>query len=369
METGIAPTVEMINGLSEDKEQREWEKEELALSCNLDRRQLDNEDAVQVFEARLNNLLDLQQKNPKKWTLNKIAKTVGVSKATVAARRDLRLNSAGGTVSKPDARRQYDDDLKREAVRLVKDGMPKADVARKLLIHPKAVDRAVNEEKERKAGGPPAKGGKRKKAAARRKEPIEDLAANVGPSELHRRVLEHLGRSPEDYANIQRDARDGARETLEKIFNDDAELLGHAVYGKYLMDFAQELLEERCRPGAEEGVVEEAHGASSPDAGGYEADEALDGAVHVDEPDVAPVSLPTGDRGAIADGDTGVTRLAVAEDGDEARVRVNGFDPEPGHPDRESMAQDDRTRAAEPNLDDRSSPYEKHFGRKREPKK
>jgi hypothetical protein len=365
LEKGIAPPVVMVSGLTEE------EKEELAISSNVDRRQLkDRKVERQVREVRFENMFKLREKNPKKWTLKRIARVIGVSVATVSLRWRERQNSKGENASIVDARQLYGDDLKSEAVRLVEMGMPVADVPRLLPISRKAVERAVKKAKELEAGKAPAKAGKGKKAAAAESaEDIEDIAASDGVPELHRRALERLDLPPKEYACLDEECRDQAQQDIEKISTDDAELVRYDLYGKYLMDFAQELLEQRCRSGAEEDVVEEAPGASSPDAGGYEADEVLDGAVHVDEPDVALVSLPTGDRGAIAEGDTGVTRLAVTEKGDEARARVNGFDPEAGQPDRESMAQDDRTRAAEPNLDDRASPYEKHFGRKGEPKK
>ena len=362
LKKGIVPPVKMVSGLTNE------EKEELAISSNVDRRQLRDPDAEgQIREARLENMFQGREENKKKFTLTRIARATGLSVATVSLRWRARQNSRGENASIGDARQLYGDDLKREAVRLVEMGMPVAAVPRLLPISRKAVERAVKKAKEREACGPPAKSGKGKKtAAAQSAEQIEDIAANNSIPELHRPFLEWLDLDAEKYASLDADCREQAREVIEKVSTDDAELLRYAVYGKYLMDFAHELLEERCRSGADEGVVEEVPGASCPDAGD-EAGEALDGAVHVDEPDIALVSPPAGDRGAIAEGDNGGARLAVAEKGDEARARVNGFDPEAGHPDRESMAQDDRTRAVEPNLDDRSAPYEKYFGRKGEP--
>ncbi len=362
---GIVPPVKMVSGLTNE------EKEELAISSNVDRRQLRDPDVErQVREARLENMLKGRAENKKKFTLTRIARATGLSVATVSLRWRARQNSRGENASIGDARQLYGDDLKSEAVRLVEMGIAKADVARQLCMSPKAVERAVKKAKELEAGKAPAKGGKGKKtAAAQSADEIENSAGVDGDSELYRRALRRLDSPPEEYARLDKDCREQAREEIEKVFTNNAELVRYAVYGKYLRDFAHELLEERCGAGADEGVDEEAAGASSPDAGGYEADEEFDGTVQLVEPDVAPVSLPAGDRAAIAEVNTGGARLAVAEKGDEARVRVNGFDPEAGHPDRESVAQDDRTRAAEPNLDDRSSPYEKHFGRKGEPKK
>jgi hypothetical protein len=365
LKTGIVPPVKMVSGLTNE------EKEELAISSNVDRRQLRDPGVERpVREARLENMFKGRAENKKKFTLTRIARATGLSVATVSLRWRARQNSRGENASIGDARQLYGDDLKSEAVRLVEMGIAKADVARQLCMSPKAVERAVKKAKELEAGKAPAKGGKGKKAAAAQSAgEIEDSAGVNSIPELHRPFLEWLDLDAEKYASLDADCREQAREEIEKVFTNNAELLRYAVYGKYLRDFAHELLEERCGAGADEGVDEEAPGASSPDAGGYEADEEFDVALHVDEPDDAPVSLLAGDRGAIAEGDNGVARLAVAEKGDEARVWVNGFDPEAGHPDRESVAQDDRTRAAEPILDDRSSPYEKHFGRKGEPKK
>jgi len=215
-----------------------------------------------------------------------------------------------------------------------------------------------------------AKGGKgKKKTATRRKEPIEDLAANDSPPEIHQRALEHLDRDAQDYDELHELAEGQTQEAVGDISGSVEDLLYYAIYGRKLAAVADARLEELLRAGGEEDVVEEAPGSSSPDAGGYEGAEVLDGTMPYIEPDGVLVSPPNDDRGVIAEGDTSIARLAVAEDGDEARIRVNGFESEPGLADRDPMTRDDRPRAVEPNLGDRSSPYERYFGRKGEPKK
>ena len=325
METGIAPAVEMIKGLSEDEKQREWEKEELALSRNLDRRQLDKEDAVQVFEARLDNLLDWQQENPKKWTLDKIAKTLGVSKATVAARRDLRHNSAGGTVSKPDARRKYDDDQKREAVRLVNEGNSEAEVARKLVMHLKAVQRAVKDEKEREAGGSAAKDGKRKKAAAKPLEPMEDIAASDGVPRVHRPAVQDLGLNAHGYMELVKVEQARAREDSKAFADEKLGNLKQAVYHARMAEIFNSRLTPVLTAGGESDV-EEAPGDSGSDGSGPKPGDVLRGIVFADEADEVFVALPVGGSGVIDKRNDSPAWQSPPEKGGGVRVRLNGFD-------------------------------------------
>jgi hypothetical protein len=324
MHTGIAPTVEMIKGLSEE------EKEELALSCNLDRRQLDKEIAVQVFEERLDNLLKHQQKNPKKWTLKKIAKALGVSIATVSARRDLRLASEDENVSKPDARRKYDDNQKREAVRLINEGVAPADVSRKLVMHPKAVQRAVNEEKERQAGGDAAKGGKRKKfAAARPTETIEDIAAVDGVPELHRLALEKLGQDTQAYIDRLKARAAEARKDVEGASDID-ELLDLSLCFSQGLAFAELRLRKMLSGGGELDVEAAATpGSSSPGKSGNKPDNHLRGIVMADEGQEVFVALPVG--GGVIDNRNNCQAMygPLPVDG-VVRVRVEGFDSKRG---------------------------------------
>jgi hypothetical protein len=374
METGIAPAVKVIRGLSEDKKQRELEKEELALSCNLDRRQLDKEDAAQVFEARLDNLLKLQQENAKKWTLKKIAKVLGVSIATVAARRDLRLNSDGGTMSKPDARRKYDDHQKREAVRLVKEGMPKADVARQLCMSVKAVERAEKEEKEREAGGAPAKKDKgKKKTPARRKEPIEDLAASDGVPRVHQPAVQDLGLNAQGYMELVKAERARALENSKAVADEKHGNLKQAVYHAHMAEIFNSRLQPSLSDAGDAGTDEVPPGDSCPEGAGYEAGEILRGTVLDIKAEVVFVKLPKGDGGVINARDEGLTWQAPPKGGGDVRVRVNGFDSKRGCWDlqlvgQQTVAPAPAATAARSDSDDRSSPYPNLAGRKAGPK-
>jgi transposase len=257
-----------------------------------------------------------------------------------------------------------------KAAELRKEGKSNAEIAETFGTDVETVGKWL---KDRPSRDKAKRGKGKKKTPARRKEPTEDLAANEGIPDLHQRVLEHLGLSPKNYANIQKDARDGARETLEKIATDDAELLLHVIYGKYLTDFGEELLERRRRTDGEEDVVEEdvveeePVAAPDPSAGEYELGEILSGTVLAIEPDEVLVELPNGDRGVIGASDEGLTWHGQPDEGEEVRVEVNGFDSERdlvelGLVGRDPMSQDESVDVVEPDLDD-LSPYERHFGR------
>jgi transcriptional regulator with XRE-family HTH domain len=313
METGVAPAVEVIQGLSEDKKQRELEKEELALSCNLDRRQLDKEDASQVFEARLDNLLD-KRRTDKKLTQEKVAAVLGVSKSTVSLREQMRHNSEGGTMSKPDARRKYDDELKREAVRLVKAGMPKPELARQLLMTLKAVERAVKEAEEREAGGVPAEGGKGKKAAASKPpQPIEDITATGGVPDLHRRANEHLKRDDHAYIEQLKASAAQARKDVEAV-SDIHKLQELSLSYGLILAFV-DLRLRKILPGD-----------SKPNTAGIEPAPILLGSVMAYEQEEVFVELSSGGGGVIDNRSDFLAMYGRPKADEVVRVRVEGFD-------------------------------------------
>ena len=383
METGIAPAVEVIQGLSKDEEQRDLEKEELALSCNLDRRQLDTEDASQVFEARLDNLLNLRQKDPKTWTLKKIAELLSVSIATVSARGGHRHISAGKNVSVPDARRKYDDELKREAIRLVKEGMPHAEVSRKVLIPPKTLQRAVNEEKERESGGGAAKGGKLKKAAAAKPpQPIKDITATEGVPDLHRRCLDYLGKDASVFAEWLKAAVEKAREDSEARFADaDSELAADDVeelnkstlYHIQRANLDTARLRRIVSAGGEADVKEAPAGDSCSDgAGPTQVGDYLLGIVSSVEPDQVFVTLPVFGGGVIDNHNDGLAKYGLLTAGGEVRVRVAGFDRKRGlwklQPQGRQTVAPAPGAIAGSHRDDRCSPSMKVAGLKAGPK-
>ena len=360
METGIAPVVEVIQGLSEDKEQREWEKEERAFSINLDRRQLDNEDASQVFEARLDNLLNLRQKDPKTWTLKKIAELLSVSIATVSARGGHRHISAGKNVSVPDARRKYDDELKREAIRLVKEGMPHAEVSRKVLIPPKTLQRAVNEEKERESGGGAAKGGKLKKAAAAKPpQPIEDITASHGVPELHRRANEHLKRDDHAYIEQLKASAAQARKDVETVSNIQKLQELSLSYGLILAFVDLQL--RKMLPGD-----------SKPNTAGIEPAPILLGSVMAYEQEEVFVALSSGGGGVIDNRSDFLAMYGRPKADEVVRVRVEGFDWKRGlwklQPQARQTVAPAPGAIAGSHRDDRFSPDTKLAGRKAGPK-
>ena len=359
METGIAPAVEVIQGLSEDKEQRKLEKEALALSCNVDRRQLDKDDAVQVFEARLDNFLELRRTD-KKLTQERIAAELGVSVSTVSARERFRQDSDGGTMSKPDARRKYDDDLKREAVRLVQEGNPKSNVARQLCMSPKSVERAWNKEKKRESG---------KTAVTQTTEPIAD---SDGVPELHRRVPEQLGQNTLAYIDRLKAKAAEIRKDIEEISDID-EMTDLSVYFSVGQAFANFGLRNTLSGGNEIDVEEAApSGDSSPNKAGHEPDTILLGTVMATERDEAFVALCVGGGGVIDNRDDCLDRHAPLKVDEVVRVRVEGFDWKRGLWKLQPMAR--QTVAPAPGAiagshrDDRCSPDKKLAGRKAGPK-
>ena len=286
---------------------------------------------------------ELKRKIIQRWLVlgldyDEIAKLASVCANTVRnveKRAAADSNSKLGNTKRPD-RRYKPATLEKiaKAAELRKEGMGDADIAAIFDTDVETVG------KWRKDPADPAtkktESGKGKKATATESESIEDIAASDDMPERHRWAVERLGWFPEDYAQLEGECRDAAKEAVKNVSTVDNELLSHSIYGRHLIAFAEKMLEQRHRSVAAEDRGDEA----PPDAGGV-----------------------------IAEGGTCIVRPPLPEDGSEDRARVNGFDPEPVHPDRESMVQDDRTRAVEPNLDDRSSPYEKYFGRKGEPKK
>ena len=318
LETGVTPDVEMIKGLSEE------EKEELAFSLNTDRRQLkDPEVERQVLDARFENMFKLQEKAPKKWTQDRIADALGVSRATVSLRLQLRHNSKGGNVSKPDARRRYEADIELEAVRLVKEGVPQAAVARQLLIHPKAVQRAVNKEKRREAGGAAAKGDKSEQVAATQQ--TEDLAASDGVPELHRRTLADIGKEPQDYIKWLEDAFADAQKEINAVADGEEGVLKLALRSGHLLALCNSRL-KRNR-GGKVDIEESPPGDLCPDGDRYKPGTILRGIVM----DVGPVEvfvvLPDGRIGVIDNRDNRLAQYGPLEVGKPYRVRVEGFDP------------------------------------------
>ena len=324
LELGIAPAVEVIKGLSDE------EKEELALSCNLDRRQL-KDPAVerQVLDARFENMFKLQEKDSKRWTQDRIADALGVSRATVSARLQLRRNSNGGNVSKPDARRRYNADIELEAVRLVKEGMAPSVVARMLLMHPKAVQRAVNKEKRREAGGAAAKGGKSQQVAATPQ--TEDLAANDGVPKVHRAALDRLGKNANDYEDWLEDGFADAQKEITAAADNIEKVLTLAIYASQLLASANLWLKSNCGDGYEADVKAAPLGDSgdsgSDGAGPNQVSDYLRGIVM----DVGAVEvfvvLPDGRIGVIDNRDNRLAQYGPLEVGKAYRVRIEGFDP------------------------------------------
>jgi hypothetical protein len=309
VEKGIVPPVEMISGLTDE------EKEELALSCNLDRRQLDKEDAVQVREARLENMFQGREKNKKKFTLTRIARAIGVSVATVSLRWRERQNSRGENASIGDARQLYGDDLKSEAVRLVEMGLPVADVTRLLPISRKAVERAVKQ----------AKDGKGNTAAATESESIEDIAASEGVPELHRRALKFLVKDTQDYIDRLKAHAATAQEEVEKV-SDIEELLKCSLFCSMGLAFAELRLRKMLSGGGDNDVKEAIpSGNSCPDKADHEPGSILLGTVMAIETGEVFVALPVG-AGVIDNRDNCFDGYTKPEVGKVVRVRAEGFD-------------------------------------------
>ena len=310
----------MIEGLSDE------EKEELAFSFNADRRQLkDPEVEQQVLDARFENLFKLQVQDPKKWTQDRIADALGVSRATVSARLQSRHVSNGGNVSKPDARRRYNADIEREAVRLVKEGMAPSVVARMLLMHPKAVQRAVNKEKRREAGGAAAKGGKSQQVAATPQ--TEDLAANDGVPKVHRAALDRLGKNANDYEDWLEDGFADAQKEITAAADNIEKVLTLAIYASQLLASANLWLQSNCGDGGEVDVEESPPGKLCPDGERYKPGTILLGTVLRTKPDEVFVGLPDGRIGVIDNRDNRLAQYGPLEVGKAYRVRIEGFDP------------------------------------------
>jgi hypothetical protein len=319
LKTGIAPEVEVIEGLSDE------EKEELAFSFNADRRQLkDPEVEQQVLDARFENLFKLQEQDPKKWTQDRIADALGVSRATVSARLQSRHISNGGNVSKPDARRRYEADIECQAVRLVKEGMAPSVVARMLLMHPKAVQRAVTKEKRREAGGAAAKGGKSQQVAATQQ--TEDLAASDGVPEPHRRILADIGKETQDYIKWLEDGFADAQKEITAAADNVEKVLKLAISASQLLAAANLWLKSNCGNGGEVDVEESPPGDLCPDGDRYKPDTILRGIVLRTKPDEVFVGLPDGRIGVIDNRDNRLAQYGLLEVGNAYRVRVEGFD-------------------------------------------
>ncbi|GEM_PF-4850898 len=362
-EKGIAPDVEVIEGLSDE------EKEELAFSFNADRRQLkDPEVEQQVLDARFENLFKLQEQDPKKWTQDRIADALGVSRATVSARLQLRHIANGGNMSKPDARRRYEADIELEAVRLVKEGMPPSTVARMLLMHPKAVQRAVNKEKRREAGGAAAKGGKSQQVAA--PQQTEDLAASDGVPEPHRSSLKHLNKDATAFTEWLKSTVEQARKDSAATFGhvdsaaaaaDDLEKLNKSIlYHIQRANLETARLRQIVSGGGEAKVQEAPPADSGSDvAGPTRVGDCLRGIVELNEAGEVSVALPVFGGGVIDDSNDFIAMYGPPEAGRDVRVGVAGFDRKRGlwklQPlGRQTAAPPERTAALGTDLDEGS---------------
>jgi len=369
VEKGIVPEVEVISGLSEE------EKEELAISCNLDRRQLKNPDVErQVLEARFDNMLDLRRKAPKKYPLKRIAATLGVSVATVSARERFRHNSADETVSKPDARRKYDEDIEREAVRLVMEGMPKADVARELLMHPKAVERAVNKEKKRKAGKSTAETDKNANVSTAQ-DVKEAITANDGIPRPHRLGLERIGQNPQAYVEWLEAASAKASTAVDAAADSVEELLKLCLYGSQSAAAANLRLVQLLNIPSEVADAEMPPGHFCPDSGGCKAGDILQGSVIAIEPEEVIVALSDGNGGigVIDNRDNCLAWKGELVQGQLVRVRVEGFDSDRDLANitllgRQSFSHAECASAFGPRLDNLCSPGTELAGLKAGPK-
>jgi DNA-binding XRE family transcriptional regulator len=368
-ELDVRPEFEIVQGRSEE------EKEELALSLNSDRRQLkDPEVELKVRQARLENLFKLREKDPKKWTQEKIADLLGISKATVSIREGERHKSNHGTVSKPDGRRKYSEEIEREAVRLVNEGMPRADVARKLVISVKAVERAekADKSKNRKSGTVTAKQGKKAKSLVDSGAQQVTKVPDDGVPEFHQRVLEYLGRDAQAYAGWFKAAANQARQDSEAAANNAEKLLRSVLYCNQRAE-ADKFWLRKILANSGEGCAEEA----TPDDPCLNTDTYSIGDVHLAsvlsvEPDGVYVALPGGVCGMIRNGDTNFAIYAPLEVGTVVRVRIKGVDSKSGLLDlqllgRQSFTQVERTTSLVPDFDDRSDPSTELAGLKTGP--
>lgn len=357
VEKGIVPPVAMISGLTEE------EKEELAISSNVARRQLKDPDVErQVREARLENMFKAKEQNSKKWPLKRIARAIGVSVATVSLRWRERQNSKGEIASMLDARRKYTEAIELEAVRLVEEGMPNADVARTLMMHPKAVQRAWNKEKKRQAAN-----------TATKPTTIEDIKAIDGVPELHRWAPEQLGQNTQAYIDRLKAQAAEIRKNFEEISEIDerTDLSVYFSLGQAFFNFGL----RNTRSGGGEIDVEEAapSGDSCPNKAGQEPDTILLGTVMATERDEAFIALCVGGGGVIDNRDGCLDRHAPLKVDEVVRVRVEDFDWKRGlwklQPvARQTVAPAPGTSAAGSDRDERCSPYADLAGRKAGPK-
>lgn len=358
VEKGIVPPVEMVSGLTDE------EKEEEAFAANLARRQLRDPDVErQVREVRLENMFKARKKNKKKFTLTRIARAIGLSVTSVSLRWRERQNSQGENASIVDARRKYDEEIQREAVRLIKEGMPKADVARELLMHPKAVDRAWNKEKKRQAAN----------TATKPTKPIGDIEASDGVPELHRRVLKHLKLDTQAYIKLLKDRAAETRQEVEGV--SDIEEMQYVVLLHSLgLAFGQLRLRDLLRRAGEIDIEQASrHSDSSPDKSGHEPDTILRGSVIAIEGDEVFLALPVGGGGVIDTRDDCLDWHFPPKVDEVVRVRVGSFDWKRGLWKLQPVAR--QTPAPAPGAiatgsdrDERRSPYADLAGRKAGPK-
>ena len=305
-------------------------------------------------------------------TIAKMANVCPNTVRNVETRAAADTNSKVGFTKRPDGRYKPETREKiAQASRLRAEGKDNSEIAKALDTDPDSVGKWLKD--------PPAEGTTKNKDKPSKKpkasrgdseaEP-KDMTDAIAPvdsvPDRHRGILKHLGKTDQDYTNLDTVYRDQAREDIAKIYSDDAELLYCAIYGKYLTSFAEELLEKRLRSIDAEDRVDEAPGIGNLDGAEYEAGEILTGTAPDIEPSGVLVSPPNGDGGVnVVDGDSGLARHTLPEEeGKEARVCVNDFDSELELAGRKSMPKHDCAMAVEPDLDERSSPYKKHFGRR-----
>jgi ParB-like chromosome segregation protein Spo0J len=119
---GVHCSTKVITGLESDLEKRLF-----VLQSNFKRRNLDQAARKTVRQQQIEIYGELRQKDPKKWTLDKIAKECGVALATAAEW----FSNFGSGIAKQDARRKIPVEKEQEIRQDLESGDSTSEVAKK----------------------------------------------------------------------------------------------------------------------------------------------------------------------------------------------------------------------------------------------
>lgn len=216
---GITPWVVVVD------DDDELANEALALSLDRHRREVsDKATAAQLREHQFANLLALREKDPKTWTQEVIADLMDISISTVSNWQNKRHILTGGTASKSDGRRQYTDEQKSEAVRLVREeNKTVAQVAYEQVMSERGVRRALAEADRRAAANASTPIAADEKTRATDEPPVTGEPTEAVTDEIDdliQRACERLGWDQRAYEHKFNMWEDSSRRRIEQLMGD-----------------------------------------------------------------------------------------------------------------------------------------------------